>query len=150
MWLYFNNLYKMVKSNGDRLIQKNINGSTYGFDEYGIMLPWWTKVASVSNADKSNPTSDVPARFFAGYDGGSLLRDSWLWMYPSDNLIQDDYDDGEYSWWRTDQNRKIDQNKIKNVNGRYYAFDGLGRMQTGFVLFDTRSTFVAQYDMDAW
>ena len=23
-------------------------------------------------------------------------------------------------------------------------------MQTGFVLFDTRSTFVAQYDMDAW
>ena len=42
------------------------------------------------------------------------------------------------------------QNKIKNVNGRYYAFDGLGRMQTGFVLFDTRSTFVAQYDMDAW
>ena len=59
-------------------------------------------MASVSNADKSNPTSDVPARFFAGYDGGSLLRDSWLWMYPSDNLIQDDYDDGEYSWWRTD------------------------------------------------
>ena len=53
---------------------KNINGSTYGFDEYGIMLPWWTKVASVSNADKSNPTSDVPAKFFAGYDGGSLLR----------------------------------------------------------------------------
>jgi len=150
VWLYFNNRSKKVKSNGDRLIQKNINGSTYGFDEYGIMLPWWTKVASVSNADKSNPTSDVPAKFFAGYDGGSLLRDSWLWMYPSDNLIQDDYDDGEYSWWRTDQNGKIFQNKIKNVNGRYYAFDGLGRMQTGFVLFDTRSTFVAQYDMDAW
>lgn len=118
VWLYFNNRSKKVKSNGDRLIQKNINGSTYGFDEYGIMLPWWTKVASVSNADKSNPTSDVPARFFAGYDGGSLLRDSWLWMYPSDNLIQDDYDDGEYSWWRTDQNGKIYQNKIKNVNGR--------------------------------
>ena len=57
---------KKVKSNGDRLIQKNINGSTYGFDEYGIMLPWWTKVASVSNADKSNPTSDVPARFLRG------------------------------------------------------------------------------------
>ena len=44
VWLYFNNRSKKVKSNGDRLIQKNINGSTYGFDEYGIMLPWWTKV----------------------------------------------------------------------------------------------------------
>ena len=88
-------------------MQKNIDGSIYGFDEYGIMLPWWTKVASVSNADKSNPTSDVPAKFFAGYDGGSLLRNSWFWMYPSDNLIQDDSDDGEYSWWRTDQNGNI-------------------------------------------
>ena len=150
VWLYFNNRSKKVKSNGGRLVQKNIDGSIYGFDEYGIMLPWWTKVASVSNADKSNPTSDVPAKFFAGYDGGSLLRNSWFWMYPSDNLIQDDSDDGEYSWWRTDQNGKIYQNKIKKVNDRYYAFDGLGRMQTGFVLFDTRSTFVAQYDMDAW
>uniref|UniRef100_UPI0036F20BA0 cell surface protein n=1 Tax=Enterocloster aldenensis TaxID=358742 RepID=UPI0036F20BA0 len=150
VWLYFNNRSKKVKSNGDRLVQKNIDGSTYGFDEYGIMLPWWTKVASVSNADKSNPTSDMPAKFFAGYDGGSLLKNSWFWMYPSDNLIQDDYDDGEYSWWRTDQNGNIYQDKIKKVNGRYYAFDGLGRMQTGFVLFDTRSTFVAQYDMDAW
>ena len=150
VWLYFNNRSKKVKSNGGRLVQKNIYCSIYGFDEYGIMLPWWTKVASVSNADKSNPTSDVPAKFFAGYDGGSLLRNSWFWMYPSDNLIQDDSDDGEYSWWRTDQNGKIYQNKIKKVNDRYYAFDGLGRMQTGFVLFDTRSTFVAQYDMDAW
>ena len=150
VWLYFNNQSKKVKSNGDRLIQRNIGGGTYGFDEYGIMLPWWTQVASVSNADKSNPTSDIPTRFYAGYDGGSLQRNVWLWMYPSDNLIQDDFNDGEYSWWRTDQNGEVYQNKIKKVNGRYYAFDGLGRMQTGFVLFDTRSTFVAQYDMDAW
>ena len=150
VWLYFNNQSKKVKSNGERLIQRNIGGGTYGFDEYGIMLPWWTQVASVSNADKSNPTSDIPTRFYAGYDGGSLQRNVWLWMYPSDNLIQDDFNDGEYSWWHTDQNGEVYQNKIKKVNGRYYAFDGLGRMQTGFVLFDTRSTFVAQYDMDAW
>lgn len=150
VWLYFNNHSKKVKSNGDRLVQRDINGGTYGFDEYGIMLPWWTKVASVSNADKSNPTSDVPAKFYTGYDGGTLLRNAWLWMYPSDNLIEGDYDDGEYSWWRTDQDGNVYQNRIRQVNGRYYAFDGLGRMQTGFVLFDTRSTFVAQYDTDAW
>ena len=159
-WYYFGANGKAYRGTASSF-KRTVDGRSYifdesgrmltgWFDEYGIMLPWWTKVASVSNADKSNPTSDVPAKFFAGYDGGSLLRNSWFWMYPSDNLIQDDSDDGEYSWWRTDQNGKIYQNKIKKVNDRYYAFDGLGRMQTGFVLFDTRSTFVAQYDMDAW
>lgn len=150
IWLYFNDHSKKVKSNGDHMLQRNIDGVTYGFDEYGIMLPWWSKVASISNADKSNPTSDVSAKFFAGYDGGSLLRNAWFWMYPSENLMAGDYDDGEYSWWRTDQSGEVYRNKIKKINNRYYAFDGLGRMQTGFVLFDTRSTFVAQYDPDAW
>lgn len=32
-------------------------------------------------------------------------------------------------------------------NGRNYAFDGLGRMHTGSMLFDgEKNTFVAQYD----
>lgn len=150
IWLYFNDHSKKVESDGSRMLQRNINGDTYGFDEYGIMLPWWTKVVSVSNADKSNPTSDVPAKFFAGYDGGKLLKNAWFWMCPAENLLAGDYDDGEYSWWHTDQNGEVYHNKIKKINNSYYAFDGLGRMQTGFVLFDNRSTFVAQYDSDAW
>ena len=149
-WLYFDSHSKKVRSSGEKLKQMNIGGGTYGFDEYGLMLPWWTKVASISNADKSNPTSDVSAKFFAGYDGGSLLRDTWFWMYPSDNLLEEDFAEEEYSWWRTDQNGEVYRNRIKKVNNRYYGFDGLGRMQTGFALFDTRSTFVAQYDPDAW
>lgn len=149
-WLYFDSHSKKVKSNGEKLKQMDIGGGTYGFDEYGIMLPWWTKVGSISNADKSNPTSDVPAKFFAGYDGGSLLRNSWFWMYPSENLLEGDFSEEEYSWWRTDENGEVYRNRIKKVNNRYYGFDGLGRMQTGFALFDTRSMFVAQYDPDAW
>ena len=67
----------------------------YGFDENGIMIPWWSKVASISNADKSNPSSDVSARYYSGYDGGALLKDSWFWMYPSENLDTEDYYDQE-------------------------------------------------------
>lgn len=52
---------------------------------------------------------------------------------------------GEYSWWRTDQNGKIYQNKIKNVNGWYYAFDRTWQMQTGFVLLIPAAISVAQY-----
>ena len=59
MWIFFDSHSKKVKSNGDRLRQKTINGAKYGFDENGIMIPWWSKVASISNADKSNPSSDV-------------------------------------------------------------------------------------------
>lgn len=150
IWLYFNGHSRKLKGEDGRLMQKNINGNTYGFDEYGVMLPWWSKVASVSNADKSTATSNVPAKFFAGYDGGKLLKDAWFWMYPSENLAADASDGGEYSWWHTDQNGGVYRNKIKQINNRYYAFDGLGRMQTGFVLFDNRSIFVAQYDSDAW
>ena len=114
------------------------------------MLPWWSKAGSVSNADKSNPSSELSARFYAGYDGGKLLKDSWFWMYPEEGLAEDDSNDGEYSWWHTDQNGEVYRDRIKKINGRRYAFDGLGRMQTGFVLFDGSSTFVAQYDPDVW
>lgn len=150
IWLYFDDNYKKLKSSGERVKQKTIDGSTYGFDEYGIMLPWWSQVASVSNADRSNPTSSESAKYFAGYDGGRLLRNTWFWMSPSENLDEQDYNDGEFSWWYSDQNGEVYRNKIRKVHDRYYAFDGLGRMRTGFVLFDGRSTFVAQYDTDNW
>ena len=150
VWLYFDSNFKKLKSNGDRIKQKTIDGNTYGFDEYGIMLPWWSQVASVSNADRSNPTSSESAKYFASYDGGRLLKNAWFWMCPSENLDEQDYSDGEYSWWHTDQKGEVYRNQIRKVYDRYYAFDGLGRMRTGFVLFDGRDAFVASYDTNDW
>lgn len=150
MWIYFDSNAKKVKSSGDRLKQKTINGNLYGFDENGIMIPWWSKVASISNTDKSNPASDVSAKYYSGYDGGVLLKNCWFWMYPSENLDADDYYDQEASWWHTDNKGEVYRNRIRKINGRSYAFDGIGRMQTGFVLFDGKSEFVAQYGVDDW
>ena len=150
LWIYFDVNSKKIYSKGENLRQKNIDGSTYGFDENGIMIPWWSKVATISNADKSNPTSSTSARFYSGYDGGTLLKNKWFWMYPSENLDEVDYNEQECSWWHTDENGKVYRNRIRKINGKNYAFDGLGRMKTGFVLFDGKSEFVAQYDVDAW
>ena len=125
MWIFFDSHSKKVKSNGDRLRQKTINGAKYGFDENGIMIPWWSKVASISNADKSNPSSDVSARYYSGYDGGALLKDSWFWMYPSENLDTEDYYDQECSWWHTDERGEVYRNRIRKINGRSYALTGL-------------------------
>lgn len=150
LWLYFDDNFKKLKSSGDKIKEKTIGDNTYGFDEYGIMLPWWSTVASVSNADRSNPTSSESAKYFAGYNGGKLLKNTWFWMCPSENLDEQDYNDGEYSWWYSDQNGEVYRNRIRKVHDKYYAFDGLGRMRTGFVLFDGKDTFVAQYDIDDW
>ena len=150
MWIYFDENSKKVCSKGENLRQKNIGGNAYGFDENGIMIPWWSKVATISNADKSNPTSSTSARFYSAYDGGKLLKNMWFWMYPSENLDGKDYSDQECSWWHTDESGEVYRNRIRNIGGKNYAFDGIGRMQTGFVLFDGKSDYVAQYDVDAW
>jgi len=150
MWIYFDESSKKVFSKGENLKQKNISGNAYGFDENGIMNPWWGKVATISNADKSNPTSSTSARFYSAYDGGKLLKNMWFWMYPSENLDETDYFDQECSWWHTDEKGEVYRNRIRNISGKNYAFDGIGRMKTGFVLFDGKSEFVAQYDVDDW
>ncbi|MEY8352897.1 cell surface protein [Lachnospiraceae bacterium 54-53] len=150
LWIYFDGNSKKIYSKGENLRQKNIDGYTYGFDENGIMIPWWSKVATISNADKSNPASSASARYFSGYDGGKLLKNMWFWMYPSENLDETEYYDQECSWWHTDESGEVYRNRIRKINGKNYAFDGIGRMQTGFVLFDGRSEYVAQYDVDAW
>ena len=150
MWIYFDSNSKKIKSNGDNIRQMTLDGIKYGFDENGIMLPWWSKVSTISNADKSNPTSDVSARYYSGYDGGKLLKNTWFWMYPSESMDEDEYCSQDCSWWYTNSSGEVYKDRISRINGRYYAFDGLGRMQTGFVLFDGKSEFVARYDIDAW
>lgn len=150
LWIYFDKESKKVKSNGDHIRQLTLDNVKYGFDENGIMLPWWSKVSTISNADKSNPTSDVSARYYSGYDGGRLLKNSWFWMYPSEDMDADEYYGQECSWWYTDSKGEVYRDRISKINGRYYAFDGIGRMLSGFVLFDDKSEFVAKYDIDAW
>lgn len=150
MWIYFDSNSKKIKSNGDNIRQMTLDGIKYGFDENGIMLPWWSKVSTISNADKSNPTSDVSARYYSGYDGGKLLKNTWFWMYPSESMDEDEYCSQDCSWWYTNSSGEVYKDRISKINGRYYAFDGLGRMKTGFVLFDGKSEFVARYDIDAW
>lgn len=150
MWFYFNENSKKVYSKDEKLEEKKINGVTYGFDENGVMDPWWSAVASVSELNRSNPTSSESAKFYAGYNGGGLMKNQWIWTYPSENLDEKDYEDQESSWWRVNDKGQVLRNRIRTVNGKKYAFDGLGRMKTGFVLFDGGREFVAQYDVDDW
>ena len=150
MWMYFGADSKKYRSRGKDPLQKEIGGATYGFDENGIMLSWWGNLASLSDAVRSNPTTEKAVKYYNGYEGGPLMKNRWLWMFPSEKLSEDDHLDLESSWWRTDGKGQVYRNRIREINGRKYAFDGIGRMQTGFVLFKGKSQFVAQYDVDVW
>ena len=151
MWFYFGADCKKYRSRaGEQPFQRDIDGATYGFDEKGVMIEWWDKVATISDAVRSNPTSDERVRYYSGYDGGALMKSKWFWMYPSANLDEDQNRDLECSWWRSDSKGRAIRNKIHRVGEKEYAFDGIGRMKTGFVLFKGKSEFVAQYDVDAW
>lgn len=148
VWMYFDNSFKRIRGRGDRLRQKVINGNTYGFDENGVMAPWWSRVASSSNAQPDGSDAKEPVKFYSSYNGGKLLKDTWFWMYPSEGMDEDDHRSQEYSWWHTNNSGGLYKNVIKKIHGKNFAFDSLGRMQTGFVLFEGRSNFVAQYNLD--
>ncbi len=162
LWFYFNENGKKLKSNSTKLVEKKINGSTYGFDENGVMVPWWSGVSiaeppsddhqfgSNNRVESYLATDSNALKYYSGYDGGVLMGNKWFWMYPSENLNADDYWDSECSWWYTDANGKVYTDRIKKINGKSYAFDGIGRMRTGFVLFDGKSHFVGQYDVDTF
>ena len=150
MWMYFDSEGKKFATDTDTIKEKTIGGELYAFDEYGIMVPWWSK-ASVSNAQPANPTMENDVKYFSGYDGGKMLKNKWIWMYPSEIMDQKDFIDQESSWFYADSKGNILKNTIRTINGKKYAFDGLGRMQTGFVVFNnTDVQFVARYDMDAF
>lgn len=147
IWLYFDGDFKRVSADDGQIRQKVIDGNTYGFDDHGVMLPWWNPVAATSSSAQKN--ANEKPKYFSPSTGGELLKDSWFWMYPSKNMDEDDYKNQEYSWWHTDHNGKLDKNRIKKINGKSYAFDKLGRMQTGFVIFNGNSGFTGiQYDLD--
>lgn len=176
LWLYFDENGKKIHSNDNtKLLEKTIKDKTYGFDENGVMDPWWSPVATTNNVSRSNPVSDPSGKLFSEYDGGKLLKNQWLWMYPSENIDETDYKNVECSWFRSREDGRVVKNRIREINGRKYAFDGIGRMKVGFVLFnnkpdrehaldDTRPSgpanpvtqeaedrgFVANYDVDEW
>ena len=65
-------------------------------------------------------------------------------------MSQYDYDTEEHSWFRTKKNGDVIKDKIATVLGRRYAFDEIGRMQTGFVVMLEDGTFGIKYDVDEW
>jgi FOG: Glucan-binding domain (YG repeat) len=138
-WFYFNRDGKKLKSDGSYIRQMNVDGKSYGFDENGVMKSWWSLTNKVTAEATSND-----AKFYYGHIGGELLKNKWVWTWPSLEQDEDDYINQEASWWRADSDGRIYKDRIQMINGRRYAFDKIGRMQIGFVFANGYSEFVGQ------
>ena len=147
MWMYFDTDGKKVKTNNIESVKvKEIDGKKYVFDENGIMIPG----LSVSNANVNATSSNAKYKYAADSEDGQLKKDFWAFRVANETMSEEDYNSQEYSWFRTNSEGKVLKNKIYSVYNRKYAFDRLGRMQTGFVVMLEDGTFGIKFDVDEW
>ena len=111
--------------------KKKISGKFYTFDINGVMKYGWQAGASASEATES--------RYFSGEDDGHLVKKSWVWAIPSEEMDADDYNDDEYRWFYVDSDGKTIKGQPKKINGKWYAFDDIGRMKIKLVFLDKES-----------
>lgn len=143
MWLYFDQRGKKVAARDITASKvREINGKNYAFDENGIMIPRLAKIDATLVATRSN--ADI--RYGSEDKDGEVKGDHWAFMVPNEDMDADDYNLQEYSWFRTNNKGKVYKDRIKEVNGRKYAFDEIGRMQTQFVVMFRNGTFAKQFD----
>lgn len=147
-WFYFN-------GDGEKQAntRKKINGKYYVFAKDGHMVDEWayqdwdgasnSKIWGAGLTTKSN----VASISYVNGDG-SERSNTWIWAIPDENWIPSDYDDDTYRWFYAGKNGKLTVSQVKKINGKKYAFDAYGRMQTGFVEVGEHDAYVAQHDAD--
>ena len=131
-WFYFNG--DGEKQAGKR---KKINGVYYVFADDGHMIDEWvleSKDASGNTIYGTDfaTTSDAGKISYVNGDGAQR-KNTWVYAIPDEKWITGDYDDDQYRWFYTDKSGNLINDVVKKINGKYYAFDSYGRMQTGFV-----------------
>ncbi|MDO4294616.1 MAG: glucan-binding protein [bacterium] len=153
-WYYFD-------SNGARVesTEKQINGKTYAFNEYGQMSYGWVRIAdwtndSIDDASASDADDITDVKYFFNQSNGSRVTGFIKVEGPNATGQQDDANwyylkDGKAKYASTSDATPVDYKgvvgqtttedgsvytktivKLK-LEEKYFAFDTLGRMKTG-------------------
>ena len=131
MWLYFGvKGRKYYATSTDQSLQRDIDGRSYLFDESGVVIPQ----LSMRNANLPATSSNATIQYGSLDNEGEQKDEYWTFTVPNEVMSDKDYSTGERSWFRTTKDGHVIKDKIGKVLGRKYAFDEIGRMQTGFVI----------------
>ena len=142
-WFYF-------QSNGTKRkdTTKKVNGKTYGFDEYGVMVTEFTDGKGTESS-----TTPYDTKYYSdNLEDGSLKKSAWIRTSMPDSWESyDGYDDDDH-WFRTNSQGYLLTDCTKKINGKWYAFDSYGVMADGLVLLSDNkvsgSEFVKYIDED--
>lgn len=145
LWMYFDNKGAKLKASGGNSKKLALNGNEYSFDENGIMLMGFQKnKTEIDIHQASNPTILDRIKYFDKYQG-NLVKSRWIYDVTPEAYSEDDFYDGKEYWYYVDNNGVIVKNKIKQISGSKYSFDGLGRLRKGFILVDGIAFYGAEY-----
>jgi glucan-binding YG repeat protein len=117
-WFWFDS--KGVKyTNG----VKKIGGKQYSFNADGAMQTKWDN----TTYDKA---TGAQWGYFSGEEDGHLVKNEWIWADAENKFLGSDADE---HWFYAEKHGELAKNKVKKINGKYYAFDEDGVMLSDFV-----------------
>lgn len=142
-WFWFKSNGKKVHAeDGDKYEDETIKGKKYSFDCYGRMNSAWVMTGTSSNAVASSsnayygqggPEYSMDWQYFGDPEDGARLTKGWFQAVPDELLHESKYDDGSAYWYYSDNDGNLVAGEIKTIEGKKYAFDGYGRMRTGYI-----------------
>ena len=145
LWMYFDNRGVKLHANEGTSKKLTLNGNEYSFDENGIMFLGFQKnKEDIDTHQASNPTLLERIKVYDPWSG-ALYKNKWIYDATPKVFSEDDYNDGKEYWFYIDSQGAIIKNKIRELAGRKYAFDGLGRLRKGFILTDGTAFYGAEY-----
>ncbi len=136
-WYYFDNNGQLITNRS-----RQINGLWYFFDYDGSMMTGWVE--------------DNGSLYYCDPEaGGRMVTATWRYIAPPEEYIDYD-DDGPYSadgkyWFYFLSSGKVckseDSGEYRQmvINNSRYAFDDIGRMQTGWVKVEDTTPAIAGY-----
>lgn len=144
IWFYFKS------ENGKKLTDttKVINSYRYTFDSNGVMVSGWDE-----NASSSTTSSTSNVYRYSDLTSGSIKKNSWVKAIPSEEMDEDDYNDGTYRWFYTNSSGYVVTSQAKKINSKWYFFNEYGIMQSGLLVLDSStisscSSIVEDLDAD--
>ena len=136
-WFYFNTNGKRVEAEAEdgEYVTKTINGNKYAFDKDGVMAFEWND--GFATEDSTDPEATAAQwQYYNDRTAGNRAK-GWFYEVPSENLHEDEYDDGAAHWYYAKNDGTLYTNVIKTINGKKYAFNGYGEMLSGLQAIKT-------------
>lgn len=141
---YFDEHGRAVKKTNSGNFIRNIQGIYYAFDEDGVLAKGWFN----KDGDRiTDPESFLTDGMYYTDDNGRVYQNRWynftddiganFYSDQGNGAIANDYDDLDSLWMYFGNNcKKVVSNdskaKVKEINGKKYAFDDNGIMVEGF------------------